>query len=85
MKTQANLIRDGFEAVAGHAQRIVKARRKSTVLLVRANGRVRLEYPSKVDDADAADMVGCYTASTPIELIEDDLLVRQREIAGAAA
>lgn len=86
MTDHSNLLRDGFERVAGYAKRAIESRRRSSVLIVRDNGRVRIEYPSKVDDeGDAPHIVGCYTPTTPIETIEGDLLLRQRELAGGAA
>lgn len=80
MTAHANLLRMDYETVAERIRTSIVGRGRPLVVLVRSNGRVRCEDRSCVEASDAAEFVGCYTAATPIEHIESDLIARLREL-----
>ena len=85
MSAQVNLLRDGIERAAAHVFTLVQSARCRQTVLVRPLGRVSVYRPAQVSDADAPCIAGTYTDSAPVEVIENDLLVRLREITGRMA
>lgn len=84
---RANLLRDGYEAAAESVSHTLRRNRHgSNVVLVNRAGEIRVrplcELPP--DDADAVVLgpacIGTFDGSAKIEAIEDNLLMRQREL-----
>lgn len=84
MTAHANLLRHDYETVAEHVRASIVRRGRPMVVLVRSNGRVRCDAPSDVGTYHAPEIVGCFTPATPIEVIEDNLLARLRELTEVA-
>lgn len=85
MTRQVNLLRDGIEAAAAHVLRTVRVARGRQTVVVRNFGRVGVYRPAVVSDDDADCIVGTYTEDAPIEVIENDLLLRMRELSARLA
>lgn len=88
---KCNLLRDGFEAAAAHVAQVMRHTRGDHLLLVPADGRVRVLRACRLDARDierhvvSPDYVGTYNPTVLAEILEGDLLAHEREIRAAMA
>jgi len=86
-----NLLRHGYEVVAEYAHNALCRKAGRHALLVADDGTVRVIACSVMGageyDAHTASssMLGTYTRQVPIEVLEDNLLTRLRELNGNGA
>jgi hypothetical protein len=80
----SNLLRDGYEVTAERiSKRLRTDGRHRTTVVVRPNGKVRTYRPAECEEP-ADYVIGTYTVAARVEHIEDDLIVRLREIQASA-
>jgi len=78
----ANLLLDGWEETARRVLRRVRFWSRPQACMVLANADVVMRDPdvaARLGPADA--FVGTYTRQTPVNVIQDDLIARLRELA----
>lgn len=83
--SSANLYRDTYDAVASRVLSAMKGESGAFHVYVASDGVVRVLHKlhktsaSREEQRDGyGDLVGTYTASTPLEYIEDDMLETKR-------
>lgn len=80
MTAHSNLLRDGYEVTAERLSRRIRSdARNRTMVVVRPDGKVRAYRPGQCEEP-MAYVIGTYTPAARVEHIEDDLIVRLREI-----
>lgn len=81
MTSHKNLLVNGYEDVAEHVSHVVRKYRGVQALVVRDDGVVRM-YPSfdRVKESDKPHIVGAYNKKVRVNEIEDDLILRLREL-----
>lgn len=85
--SQMNLLRDGYHAVAERIAYTARARKGTVHVLIRHDGRVRIEQTSclhKVSQV-AWFKVGPYNRGVQAEWVEDDLIQGMRDTPREAA
>lgn len=81
MTAHVNLLRDGYEEVAEHVSRIIRKCRGSHAVVVRDTGAVCVytKY-ERLPEREAACLIGTYNRKARVNEIEDDLIVRLKEL-----
>lgn len=80
MTRHCNLTLDDFEFCAESVHRTIKAGREPMLVYVLPNGALKTIRRNHPAQPPADYLIGCFTPKTPIEVIENDLLDRQREL-----
>lgn len=81
-RPNANLFRDGYEAIAERISSIARRTKGRTNAIVRPTGIVYTDQESKTreDTGPALFRVGPYNRDVRVEWIEDDLIQAMRDV-----